>query len=301
MKLGDIRYCLRTLASFNLSITKMRHLLLTKFQGALIGGNLIYLDRYQIAPNQLIIDTTPALIEGINALVDRGKFEPEDWSQRVNPALKNSASQSLVTMLPLMLFFHHDRLKLREVIINISHGWQLDWETCSSTVAIGYIVARSLTESFHLRTIIPQLLDEMTNLHPLIFQELSAIDRSLAGSMSLHQIDRRLTTEHPIVAATMLAIYGFLSTPEDFSLATRRIARLDRVSPLTCALTGILAGTHNSLAGIPLNGYAATQDKAQWQSLAANLLNTWAGVDLQHAPPSNLPLAVAAPNVIQRR
>ena len=280
----------------------MKHLLLTQFQGALIGGKLIYLDRHQIAPNQLILETTPALIEGINALTYRGKFEPEDWSQQVNPELKNSAAQSIVAMLPLMLFFHHDRLKLREVVINISHGWQLDWETCSSAVAIGYIVARSLTESFHLRTVIPQLLDEMTNLHPLIFQELSALDRALAGSISLHQVDRRLAdTEQPVVAATMLAIYSFLATPEDFSVATRRVARLETPSPLTCALTGILAGTHNSLAGMPLNGYTATQNKIQWQSLAANLLNAWAGVDLQYAPSPDLPLAVAAPNVIQRR
>ena len=99
----------------------------------------------------------------------------------------------------------------------------------------------------------------------------------------------------------MLAISGFMATPEDFSVATRRVARLETQSSLTCALTGILAGAHNSLSGIPLNGYIATQDKTQWCSLAAQLLNAWAGVDLQHPQPPDLPLAIAAPNVIQRR
>ncbi len=287
----------------------MEHLLLTKFQGALIGGNVVYLDRYQIAYNQLIIDTTPALTTGINYLTRRGKFDLQDWSRLVDRDLKNP-EQAIVAMLPLMLFFHDDRLKLRAVLIDISHRWQLDWETCSCAVTIGYIISRSLTESWQLRTLVAQLLDEMTNLHPLIFQELSILagevsigaDRSLDRASSLQQVAYRLAKiEHPIVAPTMLAIYCVLSTPEDFSLATRRIARLKQPSPFALALTGILAGAHNSLSGIPLNGYVATQERAQWLSWAQSLLNVWAGVDLQHHTASAFPLAVAAPQVIQRR
>jgi ADP-ribosylglycohydrolase len=280
----------------------MEHLLLTRFQGALIGGNIIYLDRHQIAPNQLIIDLSPVLIGGINSLIDRGKFEPQDWSERVLPDRTNSA-QAIVAMLPLMLFFHDDRVKLRAVLIDVSHGWQLDWETCSSAVAIGYIISRSLTESFDLSTIIAQLLDEMTNLHPLVFQELSTLDRLLAGASSLHQVtDKSATIEHPIVRSTIQAIYCVLSTPEDFSVATRRVARLEDRSPLSSALTGILAGAYNSLTGIPLNGYIATQERSQWLLLAESLLNSWAGFyRKQGSLPSTHPLAVAAPQVIQRR
>ncbi len=288
----------------------MKHLLLTKFQGALIGGNIIYLDRHQIAPNQSVIDATPALINGINYLIESGKFDPQDWSRSVQPTLPNS-ERSLLAMLPLMLFFHDDRLKLREVLIDVSHNWQLDWETCSSAVAIGYIISRSLTESCQPGTVIAQLLDEMTNLHPLIFQELSALAAVTAPreyrlsepASSLHQIAlRSASIEHPIVAPTMLAIYCFLSTPEDFSLATRRIARLEPQSQFACALTGILAGAHNSWAGIPLNGYVGTQERVQWLSLAQNLLNVWAGVDLYHdVSTHNYPLAIAAPHIMQRR
>jgi hypothetical protein len=280
----------------------MKHLLLTRFQGALTGGNIIYLDRHQITPNQLILDTSPTLISKINSLIDRGKFEPKDWSQHLLPDLSNS-EQAIVAMLPIMLFFHDDRIKLREVLINISHGWQLDWETCSSAVAIGYIISRSLTESFNSRTIISQLLDEMTNLHPLVFQELSTLSRLLDGASSLHQITQRLaTTPHPIVTSTILAIYCSLSTPEDFSLATHRVARIDPRSQLTCALTGMLAGAHNSLTGMPINGYIATQERAQWLSLAQRLLSAWAGVDLQHSSSAHTYLlAVASSQVIQRR
>jgi hypothetical protein len=292
----------------------MKHLLLTRFQGALIGANTIYITPQQITPNQLITEASPALIDGITNLIRSGRFEPQEWDRNIFIDIP-SPERAMVAMLPLMLFFHDDRIKLREMLINVSHSWQLDWETYSSAVAIGYIISRSLTESFNPRTIIPQLLDEMVNLHPLLFQELSTIDRLLAQSSSLHQVTQRLaTTPHPIIASTVLAIYCLLSTPEDFSLATRRAYQIEDRSQLTCALTGILAGAQNSLSGIPLNGYIATQEKEQWLSAAESLLTSWAGVYHEHGSSSSIallpassqptvayPLSVASPQVIQQR
>ncbi len=291
----------------------MKHLLLTRFQGALIGANTIYITPHQITPNQLVIDTTPALVSGINSSILHGKFDLQDWSQQIFTEPIRS-EQAIVAMLPLMLFFHEDRVKLREIIINISHNWHLDWETCSSAVVIGYIISRSLTESFNAKTIVSQLLDEAINLHPAIFQELSTIDR-LLDRCSLEQMrQRQHATPHPIIASTLFAIYCFLSTPEDFLLAIRRAERFEDRSQLTCALTGILAGAHNSLTGIPLNGYLATQNREGWLLAAENLLSAWAGVyqpqassakiaalPASSAPPLAPPLSVASPQVIQQR
>jgi hypothetical protein len=292
----------------------MKHLLLTRFQGALIGTNTIYINAQQITPNQLVLDTTPVLISGINSLIRQGKFDAQDWSENIFKDI-NNPDRAIVAMLPLMLFFHDDRVKLREMLLNVSHAWQLDWETCSSAVTIGYIISRSLTESLSPSKIIPQLLDETINLHPLLFQELSEIDRCLDYSSSLHQVTQRvMATPHPIIAATVLAIYCFLSTPEDFSLATRRAYQIEDRSQLICALTGILAGAHNSLTGIPINGEIATQERAQWLAGAESLLSSWAGVyheggasgSIGQLPAGSKPLvaypvAVAAPQVIQRR
>lgn len=291
----------------------MKHLLLSRFQGALIGANTIYITPNQIAPNQLIIDTTPALASGINSTIVHGKFDLQDWSQHILTEPIRS-EQAIVAMLPLMLFFHEDRVKLREILINVSHNWHLDWETCSSAVVVGYIISRSLTESFNSKTIVSQLLDEAINLHPAIFQELSTIDR-LLDRCSLEQMrQRQHGTPHPIIAATLSAIYCFLSTPEDFLLAIRRAERFEDRSHLTCALTGILAGAHNSLTGIPLNGYIATQNREHWLLAAENLLSAWAGVyqpqgaseeiaalPVSSAPPLALPLSVASSQVIQQR
>jgi len=278
----------------------MKHLLLTRLQGALIGANTIYSDRQQISPNQLMLDTNLALMDGMSSLTRHGKYESQDWTENIFTDIPNP-ERAMVAMLPLMLFFHDDRVKLREILVNVSHSWQLDWETCSSAVAIGYIISRSLTESLNSRTI-AQLLDEMPNLHPRIFQELSTIERP-SDRTSLHQVAQRLAIDsHPMITQTVLAIYCFLSTPEDFSLATRRAYHSQSQSQLTCALTGILAGAHNSLTGIPLNGYIATQHKEQWLSAAENLLAAWAGV--YHALASTnfaYPLAVASPRVMQRR
>jgi len=279
----------------------MKHLLLTRLQGALIGVNTIYIDRQQISPNQLLLDTNLALMDGISSLTRYGKYQPQDWSENIFTDIPNP-ERAMVAMLPLMLFFHDDRVKLREILVNISHSWQLDWETCSSAVAIGYIISRSLTESFDPSTIVAQILDEIPNLHPRVFQELSTIER-VSDRSSLHQVTQRLTIySHPIMTPTVLAIYCFLSTPEDFSLATRRAYHSQSQSQLTCALTGMLAGAHNSLTGIPLNGYIATQEKEQWLSAAESLLAAWAGVyhGLTSANSADS-LAVASPRVMQRR
>jgi ADP-ribosylglycohydrolase len=292
----------------------MKHLLLTRFQGALIGGNTIYLNPDKIVPNRLLVDLTPTLMAGMISLNHPGRFNPQDWAQNILPDI-NSPDRAIVAMLPLMLFFHDDRVKLREILIDISHTWQLDWETCSSAVAIGYIISRSLTESFNPRTIISQLLDEMTNLPPTLFQALNEIDvgSSLAAdrlsgrSSSLHQITQQLmATAPPMIVSTVIAIYCVCATPEDFGIATRRAYHAGDRSQLTCALTGILAGAQNSLAGIPLNGLLATAERSKWLEMAESLLSAWAGVYHEyHAanlPTSgSYPLSVASPQVMQRR
>ncbi len=292
----------------------MQHLLLTRFQGAFIGVNTIYLTSHQIAPNQLAIEIIPALMAGIASLIRCGRFDLQDWLQSTFTTT-NDPRRAIVTMLPLMLFFHDDRVKLREVLVTVSHSWQLDWEACSSAVVLGYIISRSLKESLTPRTAIAQMLDDTSNLHPLLFQELSTIDRGLDRSSSLHQVMQKLTANaHPIITPTALAIYCFLSTPEDFSLAMLRARRTNYDLQFTCALTGILAGVHNSLTGIPLNGTIATQSPERLMSGAEALLAAWAGIDLDRrstAATELLPastqsigayaLPVAAPQVIQRR
>ena len=102
----------------------MQYSLQTRFQGALIGGHIIYINLHQVAPNQLIIDTIPSLNRGIASLTDPDRFDAQTWANSI-AVDRSSPERSLVAMLPLMLFFHDDRLKLREILIEVSHTWQI--------------------------------------------------------------------------------------------------------------------------------------------------------------------------------
>jgi hypothetical protein len=250
----------------------MKHLLIARFQGTLIGGNTIYINPQQIAPNQLSIDATPAIMAGIDSLIRCGGFDEADWISSTSKAMqshyKDRNSLAILAMTPLILFFHDDRVKLREIIISVSQCLHLEWETCSSAIAIGYIISRSITETFTPRSILAE------QLTPDI---------------------------HPTISATAIAIYCFFSTPEDFNLSILRSYHSDADNQLTCAIAGILSGAYNSLTGIPINGDIATQKRAQWMEAAENLLNLWAGFSSASKLGGSLVVSIASPRVIQGR
>jgi hypothetical protein len=284
----------------------MKHLLLTRFQGALLGGNTIYLNPQHIAPNQLTIDATPAIIAGIDSLTRCGDFNDSDWISSTSGAIhshyKDRNNIAIIAMVPVILFFHADRIKLRAILLNISQRLHLDWETCSSAIAIGYIISRSLTETCTPKSILSQLSAEMENLHPLLLQQLSTIHRLLHRPTSLRQISQELTTDtHPTLAATVIAIYCFLSTPEEFSLTILRAYHSESGNRFTCAIAGVLSGAYNSLTGIPLNGLIATQGKDRLLKTGEDLLNLWAGVGSGNNLNPTLVRAFAPPMVMQKR
>jgi hypothetical protein len=284
----------------------MKHLLLARFQGTLIGGNTIYINPQQIAPNQLSIDATPAIMAGIDSLIGCGGFDEADWISRTSGVMqshyKERNSIAILTMTPLILFFHDDRVKMREIIISVSQSLHLDWETCSSAIAIGYIVSRSMTETFTPRSILAELAVEMTNLHPSLLQQLTIIEWALNRPTSIHQLKQQLTPDiHHSILATAIAIYCFFSTPEEFGLTILRAYHSDADNRLTCAIAGILAGAYNSLTGIPLNGDMATQGRARWMKAAENLLNGWAGFSNKNKSGGALVVSIASPRVIQGR
>jgi ADP-ribosylglycohydrolase len=283
----------------------MKHLLLARFQGTLIGGNTIYINPQQIAPNQLSIDATPAIMAGIDSLIRCGDFHEADWISSTSRAIQSHSKErnsiAILVMTPLILFFHADRVKLREIIIRVSQGLHLDWETCSSAIAIGYIISRSITETVTPKSILAELAAEMTNLHPNLVQQLTIIEWALNRPTSIHQLKQQLTPDiHHSILATAIAIYCFFSTLEEFNLSILRAYHSDADNRLTCAIVGILSGSYNSLTGIPLNGNIATQGRARWMEAAENLLNLWTGFSGKNKGGS-LVVSIASPRVIQGR
>jgi hypothetical protein len=72
-----------------------------------------------------------------------------------------------------------------------------------------------------------------------------------------------------------VALYGFLSTPEDFRLSLLRVAQLGYAPQTTCTLTGILSGAYTGMAGIPLSWLQSIQTR---QGQPNSLLQVW-GLD----------------------
>jgi hypothetical protein len=279
----------------------MKHLLLARFQGALLGGNSIYLNPHQTQPNPLVTENLPALLGGIDSLIRCQGFNREDWLQSSYPSIAQP-TQAIVTMLPLMLFFHDDRGRLAEVVTELGESWQLDRVTITGTLAIGYLLAAAITENLQPNQIIPELSTALPEIDPLVSEQLSIIPALLDRYASLHQVRAVFTPiAHPIATPIALASYCFLSAPEDFNLAVRRAHHINYQNHLTCALTGILAGAHNSFTGMPIGAYLATQGREQILPRSAKLLAVWSG---SYQSDYNLPLdmsALAAPSVIQRR
>jgi hypothetical protein len=279
----------------------MKHLLLARFQGVLLGGNTIYLTPQQMKPNQLMVDNLSAIVGGVESLIRRGGFNREDWLQSTLSTIDRPA-QAIVTSIPLMLFFHEDRARFQDIITQLNDWWNIDRATTIATIAIGYLLAAAMTENLDPQTIIPEILAELPETDPIVVEQLTTAHNLLDRAASLHQVVSTFTpAAHPMVTAIALASYCFLSIPADYSLALRRANGVKHQNQLLCALTGILAGAHNSLTGIPIGGYLATPGREQLIRLSEQLFAVWSG-SYHSDRPFPLPLSlVAAPRVIQRR
>jgi hypothetical protein len=279
----------------------MKHLLLARFQGALLGGNTIYVNPHQMKPNQLMAQNLTTLYGGIESLIRCEGFSREDWLQSTVSTIEQPP-QAMVTTLPLMLFFHDDRAQLADVLTQVHESWELDEITSSAILAIGYLLSQAITENLDPTTIIPEILAALVKPHPIVSEQLTTAHDLLDRYASLHQVRSAFKPPaHPMAIAIALASYCFLSMPEDFSLAIRLANQIKYQNQLICALTGILAGAHNSFTGIPLRVCLATQGREQLLRLSERLLAVWSGVyQSEHSHPLQIS-TVAAPSVIQRR
>ncbi len=304
----------------------MKYSLSNRFRGVLLGsligellatGNLC--DRsFGSAPltvpssdpsapqNQRFVEFSQMAISGAESLIRRGTFVPDEW-QFPSPEAVGAGSEAVIATLPIALFFHEDSTKLRQHLLKATTAWS---QASAGALVVAWAMARSLHEQLNPRQIIPQLLDELEIRQTPLGQQLERVQRCLETGAGLHVTLKQLRRAQagsptpPRSPAIALAFYCFLSTPEDFHLSTIRAVRGGNCLPLTAALTGALSGAHNSLLGIPTSWRLAasrTESGSQSLQVAERLLAAWSGIyDISATPPS-LPLAVAAPCVIQPR
>ena len=322
----------------------MRYSLLSRFRGALLGSlvgeilgsgsrhSLIFgglsftlpetegdkaVETPLITPQ--LSDWSQIATSGIKSLINRGRLDVEDWllhAAKTPPTLallKKSASSSeaAVATLPVALFFHDNEIKLQQQLQQVATVWQR-FEGYEGVLAVGYAIALALTEKLNSATLIPRTISYLGTSQTTLVQQLEQLQTLIEQGTGLDSTVTKLRHEaqrlgqpplNPFTSIA-IAIYCFLTTPEDFRLSVSRAVRSCYQPQITAALTGAIAGAYNSNIGIPV-GWRLAANRInignERLQLADRLLAVWSGVyeisDVEPFPWA----AIAAPRVIGPR
>lgn len=183
--------------------------------------------------------------------------------------------EAAVAALPCAMFFHENKVKLRDKIMLATDVWLKDnpseWQT--AVLAIGYAIARSLKQRLDPARAIEQTIAYLKTdnaLTELLLQvqilleqgaDLETATTHLCKSATAlrqkpEEGEKKSETKSIVNPGNFLpialAFYCFLNTPEDWRLSVVRAARCGIAGQLTCALTGALSGSYNGVAAIPV-------------------------------------------------
>ena len=266
----------------------MRYSLLSRFKGALLGAAL-GANQGASAPPPGRVGHSRLNLElsrhsswagmaaaSAESLIRCGGFDVEDWHQSCVMAWLPDATRgeaeltpvaALMAILPLVLFYHEEDLIWPE------HLWQASsllsplggcsWELW----AFGYGIAQSLQEKLKPAIAIAniQKMAKIVSFPPdgqdgsgaVVGAKLAELlAKKASGEMVGAELTGLLGEKpgfHSPNAAFALALYCFLSTPEDFRLSVVPAVRTGGDRELTGAIAGALSGAYNGIAGIPMS------------------------------------------------
>jgi ADP-ribosylglycohydrolase len=179
------------------------------------------------------------------------------------------------------LFFHENRSLLLKEVKSAAIHWDRSAESIEGVLAVGYAIAKALTEKLQPATLIPQILADFPNSQSYAIEELAQVQDLISQKGSLEMAASRLCRgKKSETTAITMGFYCFLCTPEDFALSVRRAARSGCQPQITAAIAGALSGAYNSFSGIPLQWSLTSNevDREQIWQIAARLLAVWSGV-----------------------
>lgn len=296
----------------------MRYPLIDRFRGALLGaliGEFLSLNNARELTNYIWWEEL--IVSSGQSLIELGRFDIEHWGTQVRKKWHNcDPSNSIVTAaviatLPVMLFFHENTVKLRNNLLTTLDIWGNDPEVRDAVLAVSHVVARSLNDNVCWQTLIPQTIDFVGDTPTKLPQNLLQIDRLISNAASGGKIDTESNLELSAITAIELALYYFISSPEDFRLCMLRAHRHPCLG--VGIISGILSGTYNSRSGISVNWQigqsnlkitpSSLTNCSQMLELADALVTMWSGVYELNSYPSKFKdeLTIAAPNVIGYR
>ncbi|MDX2097068.1 MAG: ADP-ribosylglycohydrolase family protein [Leptolyngbyaceae cyanobacterium bins.59] len=265
---------------------------------------------------------TDRVLAGVEGLVHQRAIVPESWHGLVSlPAGTDPATVALYTV-PLALFLHEDERKAVQQIQNLLSHNSHPLEAIETASFLALMVSRGLRGRLHLPTLIANLLaDGASRSMPIgdrIIPLLQTLQSLLKSRADLQTAIKLLTENQPFTTFG-LALYCWLSTPNEFQISVGRGMYGDRTATSSAPIIGILSGIYNGVAGIPVRDRIAisrihtgstSPDERVGFNLeekvlreADRLWSGWCGVyepgSVAHATFSRD--AVAAPQVIRPR
>ena len=296
-------------------IKLMQYALLHRFQATLLGavlGETIGLHPLQHLNRKSLPKLQWAAVTRFytQQFLQHNRFDAAEFCEKLMP---KTAGETTIALLPVALFFHEDRLKLRQMLNQVAEQHSAIAQPPS--FAVGCAIAEALQEKLDPLTLIPTIITDLQSQsrdETASIDQLEQVQKLLNEQAGLETALDRLTSNSDHDATIGLAFYCFLSTPHDLRLALLRAAQTGGRSSIVGALTGALSGAFNSMSGIPiewqlaLDSWEAPSEQIVTQSdlleMANRLLASWSGVynPLTSSKEFRQVAAIAAPQVIRK-
>ena len=310
--------------------------LLSRIQGALAGGAVadslgacppqagekrphafgIDGNAWRLRP--LSADTSiPWSRQWMNAVVDwirSGGGSWRHWGESCRAIQIQDASASAISLLPLIILTHTEPVRQRLALTTTitQAGW--DFSSLLAAFMGASIINLALQNRLDPSGLIERLSLQIKELEPSVdHQQINGHlfnPAVMSEALTLLQTIRQLVQQSTGLAFAVeqlqetstslqtfgLALYCFLSTPEESGLTIMRALRCHYQPQLTATLAGILTGAYNGLGGIPIAWRSGmhypqaerTAISSLWQipseqslrQLSEVLFAAWSGVDI---------------------
>ncbi|MUG95271.1 ADP-ribosylglycohydrolase family protein [Scytonema sp. UIC 10036] len=276
----------------------MRYSLLNRCYGVLLGAiigeniafrNKDFSENVQVCSKE-VSHWSEVATSYTETLIAFSRLETSDRLCKQEQGIQLEDSLSVIpAVLPVVLFFHENSIKLRQNLIALAEFWQTEPIIRDGMLAVGYAIAQSLTEKQTRATLIPQTISFLGETPTRLPQQLLKVKNLLESGAGLDSAQAELTREEKPGNVIAMAFYCFLSTLEDFRLSVLRADRLSRYSKTIGTVTGALSGAYNSNSGIPVTWQISLERSnlaQKWQMansdnmlrLTNTLMAVWSGV-----------------------
>ncbi|MGB7414606.1 MAG: ADP-ribosylglycohydrolase family protein [Thermosynechococcaceae cyanobacterium] len=274
----------------------MSYSLLSRFRGALIGSMV----SEGLSLSNVSAQAKEVLCGDEIATSAQSLISPGAAASTAVSATRQELHQALASIIPIALYGHDNPQSLGQMITDTTPQ-----PLQAAALVIANIITAALTHPSPPFNPLPALIQQVTD--ESLCQSLQQLEGLLNHRESLAISLQTLGDPRRREVSIALALYCWLSTPEQFQLSVLRAHRIPHVSPLTLSLTGAFSGALNGQAAMPLpwlqSTVASRSNIESMEKLADQLLATWSGC--YHSDPVTADtmkaVAVSAPGLLRPR